>query len=59
MKKVKVQSGFFKVERTQAERIRDYSVSNDFMQDMRDKIPSKSIADAIIKSYKDAKGDRE
>lgn len=59
MERRKTQSGFVKVERTQAERIRDYSLSNEIMQDIRDKIPSKSTADALIKSYTDAKGDRK
>lgn len=59
MEKRKTRSGFVRVERTQAERIRDFSLSNESIQDIRDKIPSKSFADAIIKSYKDAKGDRE
>lgn len=58
MRKVKTQSGFVKVERTQAERIRDYSVSNEVMQDIQNRITSKTIGEAIVKAYKDARKDR-
>jgi hypothetical protein len=51
MRNVKLPSGFMKVERSQEEKVRSYSVDDELKQDTRDEIQSRRIADAIIDSY--------
>lgn len=56
MKNIKLPSGYVKVERTEEEKQNSFSISEEFMEEIRNKIQSKSIGDAIVKSYKRAKG---
>lgn len=54
MKNVKLASGYIKVERSQDEKRRAYSVDTEVMQDLKNKT-SNRIAEVIIKSYNEAK----
>lgn len=59
MKNVKLPSGFVKVERTEEERWKSFSVNDEFMREVKRNIHSKPMANAIDRAYKKAKGEEE
>lgn len=54
MEDVNLASGYIKVERSQDEKRRAYSVDTEVMRDLKNKT-SNRIAEVIIKSYNEAK----
>jgi hypothetical protein len=57
MKNVKLPSGFVKVERTEEEKHNSFSVNDEFVENIKERISS-SLTDAIIKACIKSKGRR-